>query len=193
MTYAEPWMRLRLGSFRNPAMSDHPHTVAGLIEKRREIERLQREPDWGGLCLARLANMMKYARSRPSGASRLEGEARLAAPRARGPEGRYRRGPCRCSCRAGEGRRRCEHRPAREEAINRPLALRLTETAEGDLAEIWAYVAAEASEVIATLLLATIEAAFTQAQHFPLAGIAPDQLRPGLAPTSKATTLSTTR
>jgi toxin ParE1/3/4 len=44
-------------------------------------------------------------------------------------------------------------------------------------------VAVEASEAIATRLLTKIEATFTQAQHFPLSGVAREQLRPGLRAT----------
>ena len=42
---------------------------------------------------------------------------------------------------------------AGEKAISRPVRLRLTEAAEADLAEIWAYVAAEGSEAAAFRLL----------------------------------------
>jgi plasmid stabilization system protein ParE len=59
---------------------------------------------------------------------------------------------------------------AREEAISRPLNLRLAETAEIDLAEIWSYFAEEVSESFASDFLTRIESRFDQALRFPLSG-----------------------
>ena len=53
-----------------------------------------------------------------------------------------------------------------------PLILRLTDTAEADLAEIWAYLAAEASEEIATRFVTAIEAKICPASAFTLARVA---------------------
>jgi Arc/MetJ-type ribon-helix-helix transcriptional regulator len=62
---------------------------------------------------------------------------------------RHRQGPRRSGRRPGQGFRHSPDHRTPEEAVSRPLALRLTETAEDDLAEIWAYVAAEASDAVA--------------------------------------------
>ena len=70
------------------------------------------------------------------------------------------------------------HYRAREKAVIRSLKLRLTETAEADLAEIWSYLAEDASESIATDFLLQIQARFRQPSTFPLSGA----LRPYLAP-----------
>jgi len=67
-----------------------------------------------------------------------------------------------------------------EEAISRPLALRLTEAAEADLAELWTYIALDASELIATRFIAAVEAAFEPLRRFPLSGAAREQFAPGL-------------
>ena len=61
-----------------------------------------------------------------------------------------------------------------------PLILGLTDTAEADLAEIWAYIAAEASEAIATRFLEAIEAKFAQLLHSPLIGSRREQFGQGL-------------
>jgi toxin ParE1/3/4 len=55
------------------------------------------------------------------------------------------------------------------------LTLRLTDTAEADLAEIWFYVAIEASESTATRLVDTIKSACEPLLHFPLAAPAREQ------------------
>jgi toxin ParE1/3/4 len=60
------------------------------------------------------------------------------------------------------------------------LALRLTETAEADLAEIWLHIAVEASEDVASRFVAAIEAAFEPVRHFPLAAPLREHLAPGL-------------
>jgi toxin ParE1/3/4 len=49
-----------------------------------------------------------------------------------------------------------------------------------DLGEIWATIATEASEDIATRFIATIEATFEPLRHFPLSGVARGQLAAGL-------------
>ena len=64
--------------------------------------------------------------------------------------------------------------------ISRPLFLRLSDTAEADLAEIWSYIAAEASELTATRVVAKIRSACEPLLHFPLAAPAREQLAPGL-------------
>ena len=64
--------------------------------------------------------------------------------------------------------------------ISRPLALRLTDAAEADLAEIWTTLASEASEPTATRFIAAIESAFEPLRQFPLSGPAREQLAPGL-------------
>ncbi len=56
----------------------------------------------------------------------------------------------------------------------------MTDTAEADLAEIWAYLAAEASEDIATHLLDAIEAKFAPLLHSPLIGSPREQFGPSL-------------
>ncbi len=62
--------------------------------------------------------------------------------------------------------------------IGRPLNLRIPETAELDLAEIWSYLAEEASESFATELLSRIEARFNQALSLPLSGAPCPHLAP---------------
>jgi toxin ParE1/3/4 len=49
-----------------------------------------------------------------------------------------------------------------------------------DLAEIWAEIAAKASEEIASRFVALIQAAFEPVRHFPLAAPAREQFGPGL-------------
>jgi toxin ParE1/3/4 len=58
--------------------------------------------------------------------------------------------------------------------------LRLTETAEADLAEIWSYLALEASEAVATRFLSSITARFSDVLLFPMSGALRSQLGPGL-------------
>jgi len=99
---------------------------------------------------------------------------------ARRPQIGHRQGSCRCRGRSRQGFRYEEDRRAREEAISDPLILRLTNTAEGDLAEIWAYIAAEASESIATRFLEAVEAKFNPLLYSPLIGSRRDQFGPGL-------------
>jgi toxin ParE1/3/4 len=60
------------------------------------------------------------------------------------------------------------------------LILRLTDAAETDLAEIWAYIALEASEAIATRFVSAIKAEFDQLLAFPLSGPARNNLAPNL-------------
>lgn len=59
-------------------------------------------------------------------------------------------------------------------------ALRLTDAAEADLSDIWARLATEASERIATRFVGAIEASLEPLRQFPLSGPARDQLAPGL-------------
>lgn len=59
----------------------------------------------------------------------------------------------------------------------------MTDAAEADLAEIWAYIASEASEEIASRFVAAIKVAFEPLRHFPLAAPA----REGLAPSLRVT------
>ncbi|WP_051949599.1 type II toxin-antitoxin system RelE/ParE family toxin [Methylosinus sp. PW1] len=55
----------------------------------------------------------------------------------------------------------------------------MTETAEADLAEIWAYIA-EDSEEAARRLIDKIMTTLARAQDFPMSGAARDQLARGL-------------
>jgi toxin ParE1/3/4 len=48
------------------------------------------------------------------------------------------------------------------------------------LGEIWATLAAEASEAVATRFVTAIEAHFEPLRHFPFSGSAHEQLAPGL-------------
>ncbi|NUB12940.1 type II toxin-antitoxin system RelE/ParE family toxin [Azospirillum brasilense] len=64
--------------------------------------------------------------------------------------------------------------------MRRPLPLRLTAAAEADLAELWAHLASEASEAVATAFIQRIEAAFAPVCAFPLSGAVRDALAPGL-------------
>lgn len=56
----------------------------------------------------------------------------------------------------------------------------MTDTAEADLAEIWSYLAAEASEEIATRFLTAIETKFAPLLHSPLIGSRREQFGPEL-------------
>ncbi len=60
------------------------------------------------------------------------------------------------------------------------LTLRLTEAAEADLAEIWAGLAPEVSEQVATRLIGNIESHFKRLREFPFSGAARDTLVAGL-------------
>ena len=60
------------------------------------------------------------------------------------------------------------------------MSLRLTETAEADLSEIWAYLANEASEVVATRFIESIETIFATLQHAPEIGTRRERFAPGL-------------
>jgi toxin ParE1/3/4 len=55
----------------------------------------------------------------------------------------------------------------------------LTETAQADLAEIWAYIAKD-SEDAASRLLDKIMTTLARAEDFPMSGVARDQLAQGL-------------
>ena len=88
--------------------------------------------------------------------------------------------------------RRCSHRRAREEAISRPLTLRVTDAAEADLAEIWFYIAVEASETTATRLIDKIKQDCDRLLHFPLAAPARENFARGLRVGFLATMPSTT-
>ena len=54
---------------------------------------------------------------------------------------------------------------------------------KADLAEIWVHIASEASEAVASHIVAAIEAAFGPVRHFPLAAPAREQLASGLRAT----------
>ncbi|WP_414712470.1 type II toxin-antitoxin system RelE/ParE family toxin [Sphingobium sp.] len=54
--------------------------------------------------------------------------------------------------------------------------LRLTDTAEADLAEIWFHIATEASEEQATRFVQSLQSAFARLQHFPLSAPSRDHL-----------------
>jgi toxin ParE1/3/4 len=60
------------------------------------------------------------------------------------------------------------------------LSLRLTETAEDDLSEIWAYLASEASEAVATRFVESIQTLFSTVQHAPSIGTRRERFAPGL-------------
>jgi toxin ParE1/3/4 len=79
-----------------------------------------------------------------------------------------------------QGLRRRPHRRTREEAISQPLTLRLTENAEADLAEIWFYVAGEASEATATRLIDRIKQDCEPLRYFPLSAPGRENFAPGL-------------
>ncbi|MGA8582908.1 MAG: type II toxin-antitoxin system RelE/ParE family toxin [Roseiarcus sp.] len=64
--------------------------------------------------------------------------------------------------------------------MSRPLTLRLTDTAESDLAEIWFYVAGEASEAAATRLIDKIKDACEPLRHFPESAPLREHFAPGL-------------
>ena len=81
-------------------------------------------------------------------------------------------------CRPRQGFRYEEDRRAREEAISNPPILGLTDSAEADLAEIWAYIAAEASEAITSRFLEAIEAKFASLLQSPLIGSRRGQFAP---------------
>lgn len=66
-------------------------------------------------------------------------------------------------------------RGRKEEVISEPLVLRLIDTAEADLAEIWAYLAAEASEDIASRFIAAVEAKFAPLLQSALIGSGREQ------------------
>src|SRR5690242_3434305 len=70
----------------------------------------------------------------------------------------------------GNGLRRQSHRRAGEEAISEPLALRLTDAAEADLAE----------SGVGTRFIRDIKAAFEPVRHLPLAAPGREQPAPGL-------------
>lgn len=63
---------------------------------------------------------------------------------------------------------------------SQPLALRVTDAAQDDLAEIWVTLATEASEAIATRFVRAMEASFEPLRHFPFSGPTREQLAPGL-------------
>lgn len=58
--------------------------------------------------------------------------------------------------------------------------MRLTHSAEQDLAELWAYIAAQASEIVATSFLVQLQAQYENLVRFPESGAPRDQLVPGL-------------
>ncbi|PZQ46314.1 MAG: hypothetical protein DI556_20730 [Rhodovulum sulfidophilum] len=54
--------------------------------------------------------------------------------------------------------------------MSRPYALRLTESAESDLADIWSYIASEASEETASQFVGSLGAHLEQLRHAPYSG-----------------------
>lgn len=60
------------------------------------------------------------------------------------------------------------------------MTLRLTDAAEGDLAEIWAYLVLEASEAVAARFLSAIHAVINQLPTFPMMGANREQFAQGL-------------
>lgn len=60
------------------------------------------------------------------------------------------------------------------------MSLRLTEAAEEDLSEIWAYLASEASEPVAIRFVESIEKAFATLQHAPTIGTRRERLASSL-------------
>ncbi|MGB7180590.1 MAG: type II toxin-antitoxin system RelE/ParE family toxin [Burkholderiaceae bacterium] len=58
--------------------------------------------------------------------------------------------------------------------------MRLTETAENDLAQIWVYIATEASENTATQFLARIERTISRLRQTPMIGASREMLGPQL-------------
>jgi toxin ParE1/3/4 len=56
----------------------------------------------------------------------------------------------------------------------------LTDAAETDLAELWAYIALEASEAVATRFLDAVENTFRPLLHSPQIGAKRDMFAPGL-------------
>ena len=63
-----------------------------------------------------------------------------------------------------------------EKTIRQPRKIRLTEKAKLDLAEIWSYLADEASESVAGRLLRRFEGRFNQLSKLPLSGASRRQL-----------------
>lgn len=57
-----------------------------------------------------------------------------------------------------------------EKSISRAQFIHLTDSAEADLAELWAYIATESSEAVATRFLSDIEHAFQPLLYTPLMG-----------------------
>src|SRR5574338_1416101 len=93
-------------------------------------------------------------RSHPRSAARLEDEAQPEVGRTRSTARGHRQGHGRSVGGPGHRLRHGQDHRTREEVISRTLPLRLTDAAEADLAEIWAYLAVEVSEATATLQLA---------------------------------------
>ena len=56
----------------------------------------------------------------------------------------------------------------------------MTQAARDDLAELWAYLATEASEHLATETIQALQQSFARLQELPLSGPARDALAPGL-------------
>ncbi len=81
---------------------------------------------------------------------------------------------------SGQGLQQESHHRAREKTISQPLILRLTDTADADLAEIWSYLASEASEQIAGEVIDQIENKFGALLAAPFMGSPRRQLGVGL-------------
>jgi plasmid stabilization system protein ParE len=77
--------------------------------------------------------------------------------------------------------RKCQFRSTEiASGVTQSADLRLTETAEIDLAEIWSYFAEETSESFAAEFLSRIGDRFNQALQFPLSGAPRAHLSPDL-------------
>lgn len=91
---------------------------------------------------------------------------------------RYRRRPGYRGRTVGRSRCRPDHQESAED-IKRPLDLHITDTAEDDLAEIWAFIAEDAPDA-ATRFIHEIEERFEPLLHSPEIGPKRDFITPGL-------------
>ena len=111
---------------------------------------------------------------------RLEDQARAAAARARGPEGGDRSWPRRSGRRPGAGVRRPAHHRPWEDAYPPAARAPADRDCRADLVEIWATLAVEASETIASRSLLALQRAFEPLRQHPELGPAREQLGAGL-------------
>lgn len=117
-------------------------------------------------------------RGRARSRARVENATPAHAQRTRLAQSGHRSGPVRRSSREGQEVRPGKHHQARKTTPRHTL--QLTESAERDLANIWAYLAVEASESIATRFLSKLHATCERLLPFPLAHPKRPQLAPGL-------------